>query len=207
MEYKGKLEGDEPEAAVRAGEARKGSARGVERRLPAAVKRGGAGQDAGDGGVDYRLRRRLAEVLSSAGVDSSRVAVEVLYMLPQEFVRGYEDLFHRALVVPGDRGRGESDAREAELGKARGKAARKAGGRAGRGGFEVRNTRALGEKERIDRKLRGLARTMRDSANAGTGKEQVVRCGEGGTVEDVRGCGKWLEKGWKWCPYCGRSQG
>jgi hypothetical protein len=163
-----------------------------------------AGQSGGGegGGGENKLRLRLAEVLSSAGVDEGRVALEVLYLLPQEFVRGYTDLFHRALRA-GDEGMGGRNDAKAELGrslgreKAGGKTPKKAGGR---GPFAVRDEKALGEKQRIDRQLRKLARSMRDGGAAGTGKEQVSRCGED---SDKEGCGKWVESGWNWCPYCG----
>lgn len=201
--YRGVMEGDEAhvDSVVRAGEDRKGSTRGVERRMPAT-----------EDGLDYRLRRRLAEVLSSAGVDEGRVAVEILYLLPQEFVRGYEDLFHRALTT-GEEGRGERDDQKAELGRGR-KAAAKAPKKTGRGIWVVRNDRALGEKERVDRALRKLARGMKDAGGAGVGKDAVRKCGEARAerktpIEDVqegRSCGKWLEAGWKWCPFCGREQ-
>lgn len=194
--YRGVMEGDKEadgsDAAVRAGEDRKGSTRGTERRI-----------EVGEHSGDKKLRARLAEVLSSAGVDDKRVAVEVLYLLPEEFVRGYTDLFHRALAT-GEDGTGEKNDAKAELGKARGKAARNTLGGT-RGVWQIRNDRALGEKQRIDRQLRKLARQMRDGANAGTGKEQVARCGEF-LAEEKTGCGKWVEKGWKFCPACGVEQ-
>lgn len=154
----------------------------------------------GHDGMDEKLRRRLAEVLSSAGVNANRVALEVLFMLPAEFVRGYSDLFHRALNTTED-GMGSRNDSKAELGKATGSGARS--GKGSRGVFLVRDDKAMGEKERVDRTLRKLARSMRDGGGAGTGKETVARCGEG--VEKA-GCGKWVEAGWKFCPYCGADQ-
>lgn len=162
-----------------------------------------------DDGMDEKLRRRLAEVLSSAGVNANRVALEVLFMLPAEFVRGYSDLFHRALNTTED-GAGERNDSKAELGKAAGKrtaegrgAARK--GKGSRGVFLIRDEKALGEKERIDRQLRKLARSMRDAGAAGTGKGEVARCGEG--VEQAEaGCGRWVEVSWKYCCHCGKDQ-
>lgn len=160
-------------------------------------------------GMDEKLRRRLAEVLSSAGVNANRVALEVLFMLPAEFVRGYSDLFHRALNT-GEDGMGERNDSKAELGRAAGKrteegrgAARK--GKGSRGVFSIRSDKALGEKERVDRQLRKLARQMRDAGNAGTGKETVARCGEG-VEQEALGCGRWVESSWKYCPHCGKDQ-
>lgn len=155
--------------------------------------------------TDDKLRRRLAEVLSSAGVNANRVALEVLFMLPAEFVRGYSDLFHRALNTTED-GMGARNDAKSELGRAQGAGGGGAKAKKGtRGVFLVRDDRALGEKERVDRTLRKLARQMRDSGNAGTGKSEVSRCGEG-VEETARGCGRWVENAWKFCPHCGKSQ-
>lgn len=196
-----RLESDTPdEEKVRAGEE-------VERMRRAQVSGSAPGVSAVQAQMlalsDGRVRARLAEVLSSAGLNADRVALEVLYMLPAEFVRGYTDLFHRALTT-GEEGRGSRDDQKAELGKARGKGA-KAGKKATRGAFFIRSEKALGEKERIDRALRKLARQMRDAGNAATGKETVLRCGEG--VEQTEaGCGRWVENTWRYCPHCGKDQ-
>lgn len=229
-EYSGWMEpreGDESgkagdEARVKAGEARADSGRGTERRLgtvggaTAAGAAGvGAGSAAGKTGAD---RKKLAEVLASAGVDAGRVAIEILYLLPEGFVREYERLFHDALTT-GEEGRGRADEQKALLGKAVGKRTIRSGGetmgaaKAGKkapdrigGGFVVRNDERWGEKQRVDRELRKLARGMAGERTTG-----VVKCGsKAGRKEteetEAVGCGKWLEGNWKWCPYCGAGQ-
>lgn len=47
--------------------------------------------------IEEEVRRRLAERYASAGVEQGRVSLEVLYLLPPEFVREYVRLFHQAL--------------------------------------------------------------------------------------------------------------
>lgn len=47
--------------------------------------------------VEDEVRRRVANILSSAGVDYGRVSLEVLLDLPSEFVRMYKDLYWQAL--------------------------------------------------------------------------------------------------------------
>lgn len=47
--------------------------------------------------VEKEVRRRYADLLASAGVNSGRLSLEVLYLLPEEFVREYVELFHQAM--------------------------------------------------------------------------------------------------------------
>lgn len=56
--------------------------------------------------VEDQVRRRLADRLRSAGVSEREVAVEILYMLPKEFVRAYEELYLSALNMGDSVGQG-----------------------------------------------------------------------------------------------------
>src|SRR4051812_9240729 len=47
--------------------------------------------------IEAQVRLRYSDLLASAGVDASRVALEVLYLLPPEFVRMYIELFDKSL--------------------------------------------------------------------------------------------------------------
>lgn len=47
--------------------------------------------------LDNHVRRRVAEALRNAGVGETNVGAEILYMLPKEFVRAYEELYYRSL--------------------------------------------------------------------------------------------------------------
>src|SRR5690606_37765500 len=59
--------------------------------------------------IEMQVRARLAELLSSAGVGYDRVAVEVLYLFPPEFVRAYAELYHQALKGIGGGGVGDEN--------------------------------------------------------------------------------------------------
>lgn len=213
----------------------------------AGVLRQTAGGSGPARGVD---RNVLAEVLSNGGLGIHRVATEVLYMLPDAFVREYTGLFHAALNA-GEDGMGLRDDAKTELGRVSGKntPGKKTGDRIkavegapeakentveitlkgtkskSRGAFAIRDEKALAEKDRIDRVLRKLARQIKnemDETKDGNGGE-VLRCGQGingkrvtvrverrdsrgaivGRVDKPGGCWKFLEAGWRYCPYCG----
>ena len=163
---------------------------------------------------DTRAERILAEVLSAAGVNERRVAVELLYLLPRDFTLMYEQVFHEAYSL-GDEGRGGREEGKGEVGLAR----RKAGGKEGEirgvgsgGGkkgsvFPVRNMDAVARKDWIDRQLRKITRAVR-SGGGGIGDGEGLRCGwrrdgEGVLVKRDKGCGKFMEPNWNWCPSCG----
>jgi len=50
----------------------------------------------GHAGLDQAVRSRIAEIMSAAGVDRSRVSQELLFELPDSFVKAYELLYDRA---------------------------------------------------------------------------------------------------------------
>ena len=47
--------------------------------------------------IEREVQRRLTDYLVSAGVPQGRISLEVLYMLPTEFTRAYEELFSLSL--------------------------------------------------------------------------------------------------------------
>lgn len=147
-----------------------------------------------------RDKRKLADALADAGVGSRRVAIELLYLLPDSFVAAYEQLFHEALSL-GDEGKGEQNDEQARVGRSKGSGA--SSGSSSRKGsvFPVKNEAKLEQKNWVDRQLRKLARTMAE----GVVVEDRVKCGQ--RTERLRkskmGCGKWMEQGWKFCPSCG----
>jgi hypothetical protein len=55
------------------------------------------------GTIEEEVERRLKDALRSAGVGEGRVALEVLYHLPKDFVRDYEELY---FAIHGDESRG-----------------------------------------------------------------------------------------------------
>jgi len=152
-----------------------------------------------------REKRKLADALADAGVGSRRVAIELLYLLPESFVAAYESLFHEALSL-GDEGKGRQNDEQAALGRAASGGSGKGSGGGSRKNsvFPIKNDEAFAKKEWVDRQLRKLTRAM----NGGVGlneQEERFKCGQ--RTEKARaekkGCGKWQEKNWIYCPFCG----
>lgn len=182
------------------------------------------------GRVADEVDKRLAERLGAAGLPQSQIALQVLYLLPREFVDAYSALYHRALRVAGDTGRPPSEGRTNMVDDGKGgvkeevvgvgprvSGARKSklsegstlGGMAGakkgkayKRAWVVADEIALEKKIGVDKRLRKIARELR----------ALVDAGEDSGVGDERKkcsgkkCGKFLEMGWKYCPSCGARQ-
>lgn len=171
--------------------------------------------------LENQVRRRLTEAAAAGGVPHSRAALEVLYLLPESFLREWTALFDAALKLPASpAGKGVKDG---ELGKAgsgggtlrgthkglrvdsgveSGDAPHVGGGapKKGPGGWHVKSTRALEIKAKMDKRLRTMAREIRREL-AGE-EEQGDRKG-GVKVLSCSGCGRMAEREWNWCPNCG----
>ena len=152
------------------------------------------------------IRIRLAEIMSSAGLGYNRISLEILYLLPREFIDRYQEVWDRALgavvSAPGD-----SMARAGELGKAKTDTSKKgthigagAGGSSKRWNrvFQVKDERALELKGRMDKRLRGMAREMRNELMGldGSGASTSTR-------RNCSGCGRILQSHFNFCPYDG----
>lgn len=137
--------------------------------------------------------KKLAEIMSSAGLSSGRVATEVLYLLPTDFVREYVRLWDRALSsnLAGGGGRTEgSDQGQGPGRSAKGGEVRSRPTKMFKGVWVIKDEAALREKGRVDKKLRKIARDLR---GAKKGREQR-RCA---------GCKRWLDDEWNYCAGCG----
>lgn len=147
-------------------------------------------------------KRRLAERLSSSGLNSRRVAVEILYLLPDTFVKAYQDLFHEAVLL-GDEGTGAKADRDAELGRAKGGS--RQGSRRGSSVFPIKSEEKARQKDWVDRQLRKLARAINTGEVGGPGER--TKCGsyKAKDKELGKGCGKYIEEGFGYCPGCGRK--
>lgn len=165
-----------------------------------------------------RLDRALAEILSAAGVVSSRIATEVLFLLPGAFLDVYEEAFDLALKAP-IVAPGEGQAQAGALGKAPGMTNAVRGTVSGVSGggkkykriWVIKDEDVLNLKERVDKKLRALGREMRDSldqiermkkAEAGHGRDAVKETQETGTR--CRQCGRLQSFEHNYCSHCGR---
>lgn len=168
---------------------------------------------------DDKVRIRLAEIMSSAGVGYNQISLEILYLLPREFVDRYIDMWTRALG-PGIKAPGEAMARDSELGRANTDTSKKGlmvG--AGSGGvskrykkiFVIADERALMLKDRIDKRLRGMAREIRrelgELEERGRLEEKARKSGEklGNWMSKCGKCGKLGSAEWAYCPYDGSS--
>lgn len=169
------------------------------------------------------VEKRLVERLASAGLPQSQIALQVLFLLPRDFVDSYSSLYHTALKV-GDRGREENWIENADgtteriggVGKASGarrtgmREGQTLGGMAGASGgktykraWTVADEKALETKSRIDKKLRKMGREIRVFLGEGVGgkdegSEERRQC-------KGKSCKKWIEN-WKYCPHCGTRQ-
>jgi hypothetical protein len=154
---------------------------------------------------DDRLRIRLAEIMSSAGLGYNQISLEILYLIPREFVDQYIALWEKALGAAGSGDKaGQQLHRDAQLGKHKTETAAKGkkigAGSGGQGKrykkfFVIRDEEALELKGRIDRRLRNMAREMADSGRGKKGGEKVLT--------QCKSCGKIMSEGFRFCPFDG----
>lgn len=158
---------------------------------------------------DLQLRKRLAELMASAGLGYNSISLEVLYLLPEEFIGRYIWLWEKGLGPAGSGdAAGRQAARDGHLGRAQTKTASRGdkitgasstGKKWKRMGLAVRDEKALELKDRIDRKLRGIGRDIRAfelenmEGKGGLGKE-TAQCSR---------CARFGELNWKYCPFDG----
>lgn len=152
------------------------------------------------------FRQRLQKALSQGGLNDRAVAAEVLLLLPGEFLDLYEELWLRMWRAPGASGGVNVGDENAEVPVAvkwrvntteqetRGTASPKGRGSTSKG-LGVKDVRAQATKEWVDRKLRKIARELRDRLTD-DGTVGVRRC-------TGPRCRKLAEDTWNWCPFCG----
>lgn len=135
-------------------------------------------------------RRYAAELMSSGGLTSNRLSLEVLYLLPSEFVTGYVSLFYRALKDPTGIQRQESIERATVKG-GEGLGSKAKGGKKHKIYWTVKDERALDLKGAIDKALMELSGDMQPGGQVAT-----KRCAGSS-------CGRFLKPRWRFCPWCG----
>jgi len=148
---------------------------------------------------DDKLRSRLAEIRASAGVPHSQISMEVLYFLPEMFLKQYQAMFMQALKSDGgEDARNKAQADTGEVGKATG--GRTGGqGRRYKKSFVVLDERALELKTTIDKRLRAVARDIRASL---AGEDVVNQRRQSQCTR----CGTFLQSQWRYCPLDGAEQ-
>ena len=111
--------------------------------------------------VAEEVNKRLSQAASAAGVDRGRIEIEVLFLLPPEFVRRYRELFDRALADPvkpssdggKDEGRLRAPGKPNDPMKARSMGAAAPGKKFVAGAWPIRDESALEAKRRLDKQL------------------------------------------------------
>lgn len=177
---------------------------------------------------DDRLRARLQEALVSAGVNHGRVALEVLFWMPAEFLREYQELYMRALHMGDgddtqrageDEGQIKKKVKADQGGGLRTRARSKGREDEGLGGttrgarpgkrykreWVVKDEQALEVKTRVDRALRGLIAREKGRVGLDESRGHGSRGGgqtHGSTPGDGRGLVD-MGKGRKRCEGCG----
>jgi len=196
------------------------------RRLERGGGRGNSGGQVGQVGQVvgfFAGRRSMArELLESGGLAEGRMGLEILFLLPDEFVEFYSMLFHRALKADAGMG-GGSGGGKAGIEKAKGRTGMASEhdlrGRAGtRGpqssgsgkkyktlGLIVGSERMLEIKSRMDQELLSLVRDARlrvaklDAERNGEEPRmptKAIRCG---------GCKGFVSRNWRFCSMCGKA--
>lgn len=139
--------------------------------------------------IEHEVRKRLAEALSQQGMGQARISIEVLYMLPPDFIDAYSELYNRALRLDIAVSAGDPDSIPVKQGRAHqiGPAVQ---GKKYREHWQIADEQAFARKRKVDRELRRLVGKMR----RGDWEKGKARCG---------GCGRWVELRWAYCAYCG----
>lgn len=152
-------------------------------------------------GLDEALERRLAEIMSAAGVPHARAALEVLYMLPRDFLTGYMELFDDALKF----GEGHAGERGEEAKSSGGKGIHRgkmpmlgAGGKRYKEHWTIKSEEALDLKKTIDKRLRAIGRDIRNRDRDKDGEsDERTRCSR---------CGRIMARDWNFCAGCGNHR-
>ena len=154
------------------------------------------------------------ELRESGGLASSRLGLEILFLLPDDFVQIYGALFHRALAVGDDsvmHGRsGGVDKAKGRTGMQLGTADR--GGQASATGKKFKNQRIpiasdrmLTIKEGVDKELMMLTRKIKNAMAARPGEvTEGMGKTKGKTAQCTNiSCRSFLNAEWRFCPRCG----
>lgn len=106
---------------------------------------------------------KFTELMASAGLTSDRMALELFFWMPDRFRDAYERLYLGSLtgIDAGTNARGQALRRDEELGKARNTGTGKQlKGRKFKKYWVVQDEEILELKERIDKRLRAMAREI-----------------------------------------------
>lgn len=123
--------------------------------------------------IEREVRRRMVDYLTSAGVPQGRISLEVLYMLPPDFVRAYRKVFEKALredVGPQQAGDAIEKASNSKADRTRQAFAQGAKhGKRYNNHWVVKDEESLKLKASVDRKLGRLASELEETLKRGDG--------------------------------------
>jgi hypothetical protein len=176
--------------------------------------------------AERMAENRFTDMMAAAVVAHDRMALELLFWLPRDFVTLYEELYMRGLANTdgGTEARGRAGAATAAVGKAAAKTA--AGQKTYKKYWVIADEDALELKERVDKRLRAMTREFnlilseldfyRD--RRGTEKDAEVKTAGAGKLERGGGlrkkeqvargvrcgeCGVMMGAHWLYCAKCG----
>jgi hypothetical protein len=166
--------------------------------------------------IELEVQRRLTEALVAAGVSHGRISLEVLYMLPPEFVEAYTRLFWQAFQEPlRESGSGKGPDGGNTKKKVASTVAQQGvmapannGGKRFRTYWTIRNEDAFNRKKAIDRALKRLARKVDMGPGKGVGGDGDDEAGKlcDGCGLDLRPLESASGTRFRYCPHCGGSQ-
>jgi hypothetical protein len=157
----------------------------------------------------------MAEIAAAAGIDHGRLSIEVLFLLPPQFVRQYQWLFDQALDSPvrpqsdggKDEGRVKAKGKPRDDLKARSMGGAKKSKRSVSGYWPIRDEEAVKIKGLLDRRIvRAVNQAVEDLklVRAGAHKNSTAPTGSSVTgVPRCPRCGKFLKEDWVRCPWHG----
>jgi hypothetical protein len=159
-----------------------------------------------DDRVEQEVRKRLTLAASAAGVDRGRIELEILYLLPPQFVRNYRELFDRALADPikpatdggKDEGRVRAPGKPGDPLKARHMGGAAPGKKFVHGAWPIRNEAAVEAKRRLDKKL--LAAVL-EALELVRGSIGAAGAANESSPNRCQTCGFFLKPDWIRCPY------
>jgi hypothetical protein len=160
--------------------------------------------------LEEELRRRSTSAAASAGLDRGRMEMEVLFLLPSEFVRMYRELFDRAFADPirptsdggKDEGRVKAKAKGDPVRHVSANGAKSTSKRFREGTWPIRDEQALAAKQKLDRKLVRAAESAATEAIGAAAHERAsVPAGSTGSTRQCGDCGAFQSAKWVRCPF------
>ena len=157
-----------------------------------------------DDRVAEEVNKRLTLAASAAGVDRGRIEIEILFLLPPEFVRQYKELFDRALADPvkptsdggKDEGRIRASGRTGDGLHVRTMSAAGGGKRFVAGTWPIRNEQALELKRKLDRQIIALVRDALELVSMRAGDLEKQK-----PPSQCASCGLFQKPEWVRCPF------